>query len=166
MGLYLSADDFLNNKLSYPGDCSSGGYRIKTHELFQSPGMTIVYNGKKKVFSKDELYGYRDCKDRVYRFYDHAAYRILDTAGFYLYSYSKLVQGEKIARPEEVYYFSLKVDDRLHPLTIGELQNAFAGNARFRHALESQFKSDKELIAYDGVEKTYKIKWLYSDSSK
>ena len=29
MGLYLSADDFLSNKLSYPGDCSTGGYKIK-----------------------------------------------------------------------------------------------------------------------------------------
>jgi hypothetical protein len=101
-----------------------------------------------------------------YRHVGHRAYQVLDTTGFYLYSYNKLVQGEKIARPTTVYYFSVKADDPVQELTLVNLEKAFAENTRFRYALEAQFRSDKDLIAYDGLLKTYKIKNLYTQSSK
>ena len=101
-----------------------------------------------------------------YRRIGHRDYQVLDTAGFYLYSYNKLVQGEKIARPTTVYYFSVNADAPVQELTLANLERAFAGNTRFRYALEAQFRSDKELIAYDGLLKTYKIKYLYTQSSK
>ena len=101
-----------------------------------------------------------------YRQIGHRAYQVLDTAGFYLYSYNKLVQGEKIARPTTVYYFSVKANDPVQELTLTNLERAFAENARFRYALEAQFRSDKDLIAYDGLLKTYKIKYLYTQASK
>lgn len=101
-----------------------------------------------------------------YRHIGHRAYQILDTTGFYLYSYNKLVQGEKIARPTTVYYFSVKADDPVQELTLANLENTFRANTRFRYSMESEFRSDKELIAYDGVLKTYKIEYLYIQSSK
>ena len=92
---------------------------------------------------------------------DHHRYHVLDSAGFYLYSLRKLVQGEKIARVETVYYFS--VDDRspVKELTLANLAAAFPGNACFQYHLEALFHSDKGLIAYDPYLKMYKIKWLY-----
>jgi len=101
-----------------------------------------------------------------YRQVGHRAYQVLDTTGFYLYSYNKLVQGEKIARPTTVYYFSVKANDPVQELTLMNLEKAFAENPRFRYALEAQFRSDKDLIAYDGLLKTYKIKYVYNQSSK
>ena len=106
-----------------------------------------------------------DCGGQVYRTVGRSHYRIIDTAGFYLYSINKLVQGEKIARPQTVYYFSVKRDDVLQELTLANLEKAFATNTGFRYRLEAQFRSDKDLIAYDKILRAYKIKYLYSQSS-
>lgn len=165
-GVYLSPDDYTHNKLSYGGDCSNGSCKVKVHALFGSVGVDLVCDGKKQSFLKDELYGYRDCKNNDYRFSGGSTYQILDTAGFYLYSVSKLVQGAKIARPQTVYYFSVLANSPLQELTLANLQNAFAANTKFRYSLEGQFRSDKGLMAYDNTLKTYKIKYLYSESVK
>jgi hypothetical protein len=101
-----------------------------------------------------------------YRHIGHSTYQVLDTVGFYLYSNNKLVQGEKIARPTTVYYFSVGANDPVLELTLANMEKAFAQNTRFRYALEAQFRSDKQLIAYDGLLKTYKIKYVYTQSSK
>ena len=98
------------------------------------------------------------------RVYGKSTYKVLDTRGFYLYSINKLVQGEKIARPQTVYYFSVTANSPLQELTLANLENAFAGNAKFRYSLEAQFRSDKELMAYDDLLKMYKIKYLYNQS--
>jgi hypothetical protein len=100
-----------------------------------------------------------------YRTIGRERFRIIDTTGFYVYSVTKLVQGEKIARPQDVYYFSVREDGPLLELTRENLEEAFADNAKFRYALEAQFHSDKQLMAYDHWLKTYKLKYIYSQSS-
>ena len=106
-----------------------------------------------------------DCSGQVYRMAGKSRYQVIDTAGFYLYSINKLVQGEKIARPQTVYYFSVKPDGVLWELTLANLEQAFAANAGFRYRLESWARSDKDLIAYDKTLKEYKIKYLYAHCS-
>lgn len=103
-------------------------------------------------------------KTQDFRVVGKEKFRVVDSTGFYLYSINKLVQGEKIARPTNVYYFSVDRQSPLLELTIGNLENAFAGNARFRYAVEEHFHSDKDLMAYDRMLKTYKLKYLYSQS--
>jgi hypothetical protein len=166
IGIYVSPDDFARNQLSYAGDCTGGNCQVRLHELFGSSTVDLICNGKKRSFAKDKIYGYRDCKDLNYRFLGQSSYQILDTAGFYLYSINKLVQGEKIARPQTLYYFSVPPNGPVQELTLANLERSFAGNAKFRYHLEAQFKSDKGLIAYDDLLKTYKIKYLYSQSYK
>jgi hypothetical protein len=104
------------------------------------------------------------CNGQDFRIVGKSHYQIVDTAGFYLYSINKLVQGEKIARPQTVYYFSVGSAEPLMELTVVNLENAFSKNTRFRYGLEAQFHSDKELTAYDGILKMYKIKYLYRQS--
>jgi hypothetical protein len=93
-------------------------------------------------------------------------YEIVDTAGFYLYSYNMLVQGEKIARPETVYFFSVDRESPVLQLTMDNLEKAFASNPKFRYSLEAQFHGDRQLMAYDKATKMYKIKYLYSQAVK
>ncbi|HVU54212.1 MAG TPA: hypothetical protein VHD83_04115 [Puia sp.] len=93
-------------------------------------------------------------------------FRVLDTSGFYLYSINKLVQGEKIARPQDVYYFSMDRDSPVLELTMDNLEKAFASNPKFRYSLEASFHGDKQLIAYDKAMRMYKIKYLYSQAIK
>ena len=98
---------------------------------------------------------------QMVRLVDHHRYQVVDSAGFYLYSIRKLVQGEKIARVETVYYFSVGAVAPVKELTRANLEDAFAGNACFRYHLEAQFHSDKALMDYDQYLRMYKIKWIY-----
>jgi hypothetical protein len=165
-GLYLTMSDFLQHQLSYSLDCKTENGKIRLHELFGSSTGSLMYKGKKHVFSKAEVYGYRDCNGQDYRFSGPGAYQILDTAGFYLYSYNKLVRGEKISRPQTVYYFSVTANSPVRELTLENLEKSFPANANFRYRIEGQFRSDKDLIAYDNLLKTYKIKYLFSQASR
>lgn len=108
---------------------------------------------------------YRD-HNGTYRLLHRARYRVMDTAHFYLYSYNKLVQGEKIARPTTCYYFSQDAASPILPLTVANLEKVFAGNTPFCYRLRTDFKSDKDLITYYPSLNTYKIKYAYGQSSK
>jgi hypothetical protein len=167
-GLYLTTDDFLKSRLRYADASSGSEYKIKVHDgLFGAPTVDLVYNGKKEVFALNKVYGYRDSKGVDYRFFDRGVYRIEDTTGFYLYSSTKMVQGEKIARPQAQYFFSVQPNGNVQQLTLPNLESAFAENAQFRYGLEAlagHFRGDLELAAYDGMLKTYKIKYLYAQS--
>ena len=109
------------------------------------------------------------CHDRSgqpYRLLIKSHYLILDTAHFYLYSYNKLVQGDKIARPTTCYYFSLDAASPVLPLTIANLEHAFSEDKAFCYKLHTDFRSDKDLITYLPSLKTYKIKYAYGQSPK
>jgi hypothetical protein len=101
-----------------------------------------------------------------YREVGKRKYEIVDAAGFYLYSYKMLVQGEKIARPETVYFFSVDRESPVLELTIDNLEKAFASNPKFRYSLAATFHGDKQLMAYDKAIKMYRIKYLYSQAIK
>lgn len=103
---------------------------------------------------------------QTYRVAGKTRLKIVDSTGFYVYSVNKLVQGEKIARPQDVYYFSVQADGPVLELTRENLEKAFADNAKFRYALEARFRNDKQLMEYDRYSKVYKLKYLYSQSLK
>jgi hypothetical protein len=165
MGLYMSTEDFTHGKLSYTAGSSGAPASIKIRDgLFGSARVVLLYDGKKQVLPVDRVYGYRDARGHDYRYFDRRAYRILDTAGFYLYDATKMVQGLKIARPQTSYYFSVKGDAAVEPLTLVNLEAAFAANANFRYRLEAMqgpFGGDRSLAAWDEALKTYKIKVQY-----
>lgn len=165
-GLYMTKDDFMQNRLTYNQECKAGNNNLSLHRLFGSSSFDLMVDGQKHSFAKKEVYGFRDCDARSYRFYANNAYRILDTAGFFLYQYDKLVQGAKIARPQTLVYFSVKAGDPVQELTLSNLEKAFSGNTRFRYLLNGQFRNDKELSAYDNALNTYKIKYLYTQALK
>ena len=112
------------------------------------------------------LYGGTAAKAQEYRQVGREKFRIIDTSGFYLYSLDKLVQGEKIARPETVYFFSVDKDSPVLQLTMENLEKAFASNPKFRYSLEASFHGDRQLMTYDKAIKMYKIKYLYSQTVK
>ena len=101
-----------------------------------------------------------------YRQVGKRKYVVVDTSGFYLYSYKMLVQGEKIARPGTVYFFSVNKESPVFELTMDNLETAFASNPKFRYSLEASFHGDKQLMAYDKAINMYKIKYLYSQAVK
>jgi hypothetical protein len=121
-----------------------------------------------KHVEKSRSYGYRDSKNRDYRFYNNSAYRVLDTVGFFLYYTYRLEHpaGGKGMLKTDHYYFSVTGTDALQPLTVENLKKAFPGNHAFHYRLDAGCKSDNDLTAYDNYLKTYRIKYLFNPSSK
>jgi hypothetical protein len=94
-------------------------------------------------------------------------YSILDSRDFYLYERYEPVEvnrGKGMVMKTE-YFFSKDADSKIEPLTILNVENAFAENARFRYALETH-RCNEDLISYDPYLKEYKIKYLYDQSVK
>jgi hypothetical protein len=167
-GLYLTPDDFLQHKLTYQIDCNNGKDKLKLNDLFGSSKGYVDYDGQKKEFDKNRVYGYRSCENKNYRFYNHSIYQIIDTAGFYIYYQyrsEEQTKGKGLIKKDE-YFFSRKGDGAIRLLTIDNLKNAFPENHQFHFSLDAEYKSDNELMAYDYFLNTYKIKYLYSQSLK
>src|SRR5437879_7389062 len=98
-GLYLTFNDYQNHKLSYGTDQhASNANKIFMHEFIGDNKITVISNGKKLMFNKGEIFGYRN-SNKDYRFYESKAYQIVDTTGFYIYSFEKLVQEGKGPKP-------------------------------------------------------------------
>lgn len=167
-GLYMTYNDFLQKKLSYPVECGSKNGKLRLNELFGSSKGFVIQNGEKHEFDKKRVYGYRTCANKNYRFYNNSSYEILDTAGFYIYYQYRLeqkVKGKGAIKTDE-YFFSRHAGDPILALTADNLKKAFPGNHMFHHELDAQFRSDKDLMAYDSYAKNYKVKCLYNDSLK
>jgi hypothetical protein len=165
-GVYSSFSDFLNHKLVWEVDCNDEKSKLKLNDLFDSPNGYVLINGQKHVFSKNQVYGYLNCKNESYRFYKNSSYKVMDTAAFFLYYQYKTeqaVKGKGNIKTDE-YFFSVKGNDPIQPLTVENLKNSFPENHKFQYALDAMFKSDKELLAYDNILKMYKLKYLYAQS--
>ena len=162
-GIYLSPEQFGQHTIGYPFDCQTD--RLRLNNFLGGAGIQLIRNGEKHSFAKDTIFGYRDCNGIDYRFYRNAAYRILDTAGFLLYSNTRLEQGSKIARPATLYFFSTSSASPIQPLTIANLQKAFYSNPVFCYKLDSEFRSDAALLTQLSPGKTYKLKYIYQQST-
>lgn len=162
IGLYLTADDYRNHKVSFETG-GSNGTRIQLHAVFGGFQVIVVQNGKKHVFNKSEIFGYRqDGQD--YRYFKNSAYRIIDTQGFFIYGYCKLIQQGKNLKDSEFFYFSSGTDDEIRPLTMDNLQTVFSKDTKFLYTIQGFFRTDNELTAYDANLKAYKLKYLYAQT--
>jgi hypothetical protein len=163
-GLYLTYNDFVNHKLSYGSDGSDNN-KIVLHNFLEGSNVTLISNGKKQVFVKSEIFGYRE-NSRDYRFQNNKAFEIVDTEGFYLYKHDKPVQGTKGLKPATTAYFSAKANADILELTQQNIDKAFAANYKFRNMVQAEFKTDNDLNQYDNALNKYQIKELFIDSGK
>jgi len=165
-GLYLTYDDYLHHKLSYAADPPNlQGSKIYIHEFIGRNNITVISSGKKIILPKSSVFGYH-AYNNDYRFFDNKAYQIIDTAGFYIYSYDKLVQQGKGPKETRVYFFSKKDSREILALTPANIAAAFPKNNKFKYMVEVASKSDLKLDAYDTDLNEYRIKELYVESLK
>ncbi len=162
-GLYLTAEDYINKKLSYSNKNSNGKYKIKVAPLFNKDRVQVIQNGEKHNFFQFDLFGYRD-KNHDYRFFNDQQYKILDTSFFYVYRRVVSVNEGKAHYQKTNYYFSKKADGKIMDLTIENLKRTFSVNHKFQDLLDIYFKSDDELGLYDSFNKTYKVEHVFRNS--
>jgi len=164
IGLYLTPNDFATNTLSYHVTAANSTGTIKHDYLFNAGKIKVVFNGTELILDKQQVYGFADDKGRHYRFVNNMAYRVLDSAGFYMYEHLERPAGKGYKALVTKHYFSTDLTGAVHSLTIGNLKKAFPQNAAFRYWLDAGFKHDKELAAYDAFSKMYKVKYVYVNS--
>jgi hypothetical protein len=156
-GIYLTEQDFKNNKLSY---ALTSADKLQLNEFLNGKNVSLVYQGKQIKLAKNNIFGYR-LNGQNFRFYNNEAYKIIDTAGFLLYSHDKLTQQGKGYKPVDQFFYSVNTSQPILELTIHSLWTSFPDNANFRYSLQSNFSTDGDLMTYDRASNQYKIKYLY-----
>lgn len=157
-GVYLTAGDYLTNKLSYQGA------RVRADIPFRQKAVKVIGETGTKDLSKGEVFGYRDKHGQDYRFFDNKAYKIVDKAHFPLYRRVETVSKGKERTRKTLYYFSATPGSELQPLTVMNLKKAFPANDKFHQLLDLQFRHDKDLIVYDNFRQEYKVKAIFNSA--
>lgn len=156
-GIYLNEQDYKAGKLSYALDKND---KLQLNGFLNGKYVTLVYQGKKMKLSKSEIFGYRQ-NNQDFRFYQNEVYKILDTAGFMLYSRQQLTQQGKGYAPVESYFYSVNTTNPVLSLTIENIDKSFPNRAEFRYSVQSYFRGDADLMAFDKADNQYEIKYLF-----
>jgi hypothetical protein len=172
-GVYLTADDYKKNKLIEEAECTNDKEKFERHDVFSRPSFVVIIKGKKITFLKKDIYAYRDCDNKVWRFYNNQEYEILETKDIYIYSIRKVVLNGMTVEKDPVYYFSVGVNGEVKELNVDNLKSAYANNEVFRNMLVAEFNSnteagnsDKAVHSYDFAHKMYKVNYLLRQSIK
>lgn len=165
-GVYITKDDFINNKLSQEADCQNDKEKFKKHDFFSKAQFTIINKGKKITYLKKDIYAYRDCENTVFRFYNNQEYEIMETKAIYIYAKRKIViVGEDIER-DPVYYFSKGATGDIIELSVANLKQSFINNQVFHNLLDAEFNPRNPVETFDATHKMYEVNYLYSQSVK
>jgi hypothetical protein len=162
----MSSADFLNRKFAYACACKEDKHSIKLGTLFNSHDIIVSTEGQKHRLSKSEVYGFRGCDKKTYRFYHDNEYRIVSTLKIYIYYRDAESGTGKSASTEEHFFFSVSLDSDVIGLTTDNLKAAYPDNEKFHKLLDSSFRSESELSTFDKYLKKYKLVLIYDESTK
>ena len=164
-GIYKTADDFRQRKLSYAINYKTEKHKIKNNLLFNNAELKVKHDGETYTLPKSETYGYRSTKGEEFRFVDNKEYKILNSGeALLIYVYKHPSHSPKeIEKYPPMYYFSTDASSAPQSLTKANLKAAFPDSHKFHDALDAQFKNDKELHDYDRFHKMYKLNWIFKN---
>lgn len=161
-GVYMTASDYRNRKMSY----ENSDKILIHHSAWDLNYITIVNHGKKVKFRKDQIFGYADNTDKVYRFYNSQEYLIAEAGPVYVYSQNEYIQQYKArTKVKTVYFFSESYDSEIRLLTVKNLKIAFAENEKFEDLID-QFLGCGDVASYDTIHNTYKVNYVYNKALK
>ena len=163
-GIFLTAADYQNGRLTDEGDCASPNHKIELHDVLNKPYIHVRHDGVRRQYMKRDVYGFRSCDGRDFRFVGKDEYEILEAREVSIYVLRLPDQeGEDLVVgpiKRNAYFFSAGVAGAVLRLTRENLKRAFPGNHRFHDALDQTFRSDSELAQYDDFHKMYKVNRL------
>jgi hypothetical protein len=146
-GVYLTATDFSNKKLSYAKHCDYEKNNLYFNHFANAPNLT-VYQGTEKIkIQKTEVYGARLCSGITYRFLNNVAYEVLNPEQNLLMYKLERVSAPKYPIPVK-YFFSKGPRGALIPLTKRNIKHAFPDNRRLQIDLKKEVENGKSLLEY------------------
>ncbi len=165
-GIFLTDSAFEKNELTLKIDCNIEKHKIELNDFLGKPYIKVIHEGKMYKYNKNEIFGYRTCDDKNYRFYKKNEYEILNKDKLTLYSQSSTttISGQKGIFTITNYFFSSSFSSDLIPLTSQNLKNQYPGNHKFHDMLDAQFENDEDLMMFDEFHNRYKINHLFDES--
>lgn len=168
-GIYQTADDFKNHKLSYAINYKTEKHQINDYLLFDATQVKVKHHGTTYMLDKSSTYGYKSTMDEVFRFVNNEAYKILNPDEdllLYLHTSPLDPRLDPTKTVEEHYYFSKDRTSTPVDLTIANLKKAFSENSKFLASIDKYFKKDDQLTSYDTKNKMYTLNRLLNLSRK
>jgi hypothetical protein len=166
-GVYLTAKDFTNSKISFVNDQLNNKYKVRLHEFFNSLKITIIKGDSVIKLNKESVFGYRDKKNNCYRFYNKAEYQIINPSEkILLYGKSELEGGFRNTHRVMHYFFSENAGSPIYALSKWNLKAVFYKEVSFLEMLDVYFDSDNQLTAYDSINKIYTLNRVYESSKQ
>lgn len=155
-GVYLSQNDFENNRLTY---ASNAVNKIRFNEFFEKPFITVNHKGKKEQLFKDDIFAYKN-KGNIVRTWNFTTYNFVEKGPVWIYYKDVNVSQGKGIRKERKYFYSTSGSGEIIPLTVNNLKKSFPDNHLFHDFLDAQFRRDAELSQYDSYDKKFKVNHL------
>ena len=148
-GVYLTAADFQNSRLSFEGSCRSKDHKLSVHDFLHKPYIDVKHESEKHRYAKADLFGFRACDRHDYRFASNLEYQILEAKELYIYALDTQVSQGRTSRTVREYYFSVGDNGQIQMLTLENLKRAFPENHRFHVWLDTTFGAGENLAEYD-----------------
>ena len=163
-GIYLTAEDYKNGRLATESDCDSPGHKVELHDILHKSFIDVTHGGETRRYEKSQVYGFRSCGGRDYRFVDNDEYQILESRDVSIYAREVPARNPKDTSrglpTSRVHFFSVGASGQILPLTLQNLKRAFPNNHAFHDALDATFHTDDELTLYDTFHKMFKVNHL------
>lgn len=160
-GIYLTSNDYCINRLCYP-HFANKRTKPSDDDLLCSRHLLIDRDGKSFKIDQKDMYAIACSDGQIIRLYHDGHYILLDPGEALLIYKVIAFPAAKGDCPKTIYYFSKDAASNVERLTLDNLRQAFTDNHKFEQALDTQFRSDSDLCAYDQVHHRYKLIAAYS----
>lgn len=156
-GIYSSASDRQQGKLSIAIDCRAEDHKIKLGFVRARSAIKIIREDEIQSFLQSDIHGYRDCNGNEYHFFDRKSYELVNP-------------GEKIpiyrtysqkGKQRTANYFFATRNGQLSSLKLANLRREFSDHPLFLEKLDVLAKNDFQLVKYLRA-----INLLYTDASR
>ena len=159
-GVYVSPADFEAQRLADERRCTSSTRPINYDTYARAAVIdlrgTDGVAGRRNI-AREAAFGFRTCDGGEFRFVAAQAYRIVRAPPLYLYERYRAVWLGRRSRMVPEHFFSVAAGDSIRPLTRVALKQAYPGNHRFADLIDSAFKRDLDLVAYDDLYHEYQV---------
>ena len=159
-GVYLTAADHTASQVSYQGVCGSGAHKLELHDVLNKPYVDVTHDHEKRRYPKTDLFGFRACDGRDYRFGGNLEYQILEAKALYIYARETSEARGKTFNTRRDYYFSVGPEGKIMVLTLDNLKQALPDNHRFHDSLDMTFGAGQSLAEYDEFHNMFKVNRL------
>lgn len=163
-GAYLTAQDFVSGKL-YGLYLPKKGSKPSDEGLIEKKHLVLDNSGAKLRVDQKDVYALRCSDGRIIRMFHDGRYTLLDPGESILLYVVKVYPAAKGDCLRARYYFSKDAGSDIEDLTLDNIKMVYGGNPKFFDALETEFRSDNELFAFDKTHNCYKLSRVYAASN-